>query len=60
MTSSGKPPKHQRIANELRARIRSGELLPGTSLPSQRQLSAEFSVTLMTLKAALHSLARMG
>ncbi|HEX5202410.1 MAG TPA: GntR family transcriptional regulator [Actinoplanes sp.] len=49
-------PKYQAIAAELAARIRGGELAPGSALPPQKELSAAFGVTLATLRQALRQL----
>jgi GntR family transcriptional regulator len=49
-------PKYRRIADDLRTRIRAGEYAAGSVLPSQRQLSADYDVTLMTMRQALQSL----
>ena len=46
-------PAHQRIADHLRARILSGDLTPGTQLPSQRELAAAWHCSLQPVKAAL-------
>jgi GntR family transcriptional regulator len=47
------PPAHQRIADDLRARITSGELKPGTQLPSQRELADQWHCSLTPVRAAL-------
>ena len=51
-------PRYHAIAEDLRARIRSGELLPGAPLDNQRKLARSFGVTLMTLRQALETLER--
>ncbi len=51
-------PRYHRIAEDLRLRIRSGELAPGARLPDQRALARSFGVTLMTLRQALEVLER--
>ena len=51
-------PRYQGIADELRARIRHGELATGARLETQRQLAKRFGVTLMTLRQALEVLER--
>jgi GntR family transcriptional regulator len=53
-------PKYDTIAADLTAKIRSGEYAPGTALPSQRDLSAVYDVTLATLRQALQVLERDG
>ncbi|MGH7355281.1 MAG: GntR family transcriptional regulator [Candidatus Rokuibacteriota bacterium] len=55
---SRRVPQYHRIADELRARIRGGELQPGARLDNQRRLAATFGVTLMTLRQALDVLER--
>ena len=49
-------PKYRRIAADLETRIRAGEYPAGSVLPSQRQLSAGYDVTLMTMRQALQIL----
>lgn len=50
----------QRIASELRARIRSGKLAPGDLVPSVRTLVAEHDVALATATKALAMLRKEG
>ncbi|MBI4247724.1 MAG: GntR family transcriptional regulator [Candidatus Rokubacteria bacterium] len=54
----GRVPRYHRIAEELRLRIKRGELAPGARLPDQRTLAKSFGVTLMTLRQALEVLER--
>jgi len=56
MTASASGPKYRRIAADLAERIRSGQYQGGSVLPSQRRLSEEYAVTLMTMRQALHVL----
>jgi GntR family transcriptional regulator len=49
-------PKYQVIAADLTAKIRGGRLAPGTALPPQKELSAVYGVTLVTLRQALRRL----
>lgn len=53
-------PKYVTIYRDLKAAIAAGELTPGTPLPSQRELSEGFGVTLMTLRQALTLLTEDG
>ncbi len=53
-------PKYDTIAADLAAKIRSGAYAPGAALPSQRDLSAAYDVTLATLRQALQLLERDG
>ena len=55
---NGRVPRYHRIAEDLRAQIREGELAPATPLPNQRKLAKTFGVTLMTLRQALELLER--
>jgi DNA-binding FadR family transcriptional regulator len=48
----GTPVYHQ-VANALRGRIAQGELLPGTSLSSEKDIAAEFSVGRDAVRDAL-------
>ncbi|HYM84111.1 MAG TPA: GntR family transcriptional regulator [Candidatus Dormibacteraeota bacterium] len=49
-------PLHGRISDELRRRIRSGELGPGAALPSENDLVATFGVSRGTVRQALATL----
>jgi GntR family transcriptional regulator len=53
-------PKYAAIAADLEQRIRSGEYQPDQALPSQRELSTRYGVTLMTLRQALGRLEEQG
>ncbi|HEY1488392.1 MAG TPA: GntR family transcriptional regulator, partial [Micromonosporaceae bacterium] len=53
-------PKYVAIAADLTAKIRAGSYAPGAVLPSQRELSVAYSVTLATLRQALAVLERDG
>ena len=59
-TAEDRQPKYLRIHAELRDRITSGQWPAGTSLPPQRDLAAEFGVSIMTLRQALQLLADDG
>ncbi|MEW5816822.1 MAG: GntR family transcriptional regulator [Spirochaetota bacterium] len=48
------------IAERLRKKIRSGDLTPGASLPSQKELAAIFDTTVMTVRQALAVLEHEG
>lgn len=50
-------PPFQRIANDLRAAINSGELPPGSRLPSEGDLAAQYGVNRLTARRALRLLA---
>ncbi|MFD6323534.1 winged helix-turn-helix domain-containing protein [Streptomyces sp. NPDC058442] len=47
---------HREVADELRARIRSGELSPGRRMPTQARLAEEFGVERGTVRQALRIL----
>jgi len=47
------PPKKDVIKNELLAMIRSGELPPGSKLPSGRELEEQYGVSRTTVNAAI-------
>ena len=55
---NGRVPRYHRIADELRERIKAGDLQAGARLPNQRRLAQDFGVTLMTLRQALELLER--
>jgi GntR family transcriptional regulator, arabinose operon transcriptional repressor len=54
------PPAHRRIANDIAARIQSGQYPTGAKLPSEPRLAAEFGVSRGTLRQALASLRQGG
>ena len=58
--SPRRAPKYAAIAADLEQRIQSGEFQPGQALPPQRELSAAYGVTLMTLRQALALLTDRG
>ena len=51
-------PRYQEIAEDLRTRIKRGDLAAGARLDTQRKLATAFRVTLMTLRQALEVLER--
>lgn len=53
-------PKYEQIRDDLAAAIGRGDYRPGEALPSQRELSASYGVTLMTLRQALQVLSDEG
>jgi GntR family transcriptional regulator len=53
-------PKYEQVRRHLTAAIRQGSYRPGEALPSQRDLSASYGVTLMTLRQALRLLSDEG
>jgi len=53
-------PRYAQIAEQLLAQIASGALPPEGRLPSERELSARFKVSRMTLRAALRVLDNQG
>ncbi len=58
--SERREPKYATIAADLEAKIKDGEYRPGQALPGQRELSAAYGVTLMTLRQALALLTDQG
>jgi GntR family transcriptional regulator len=50
----------QRIAADLREKIVDGELAPGTQLPTETELAAQYGVARTTVRAGLAELAREG
>src|SRR5690348_74169 len=54
------PPKYAQVIGELRRRIESGEYAPGSLLPSEHQLSAEFQIARPTVVRALRVLRQDG
>jgi GntR family transcriptional regulator len=57
---SSRESKYVAIAADLTAKIRNGWYAPGIALPSQRDLSVAYDVTLATLRQALQVLERDG
>jgi DNA-binding LacI/PurR family transcriptional regulator len=53
-------PLYRQISDDLRSRIVSGALPPGTPVGSQEELAREYSVSLITVKKALADLIREG
>jgi GntR family transcriptional regulator len=49
-------PRHEEVADVLRARIESGDLAPGQKLPSEKNLLAEFDISITTLRKVLDTL----
>jgi DNA-binding transcriptional regulator YhcF (GntR family) len=56
----GLGPRAHRVFAALHGRIASGEWLPGTKLPSHRELAVEFGVAPMTLRQVLGLLEEQG
>ncbi|MCS6829888.1 MAG: GntR family transcriptional regulator [bacterium] len=54
------PVKWKLIAEAIRARIESGELLPGTPLPSETELARQYDVCRVTAHRAMFELQRLG
>jgi GntR family transcriptional regulator len=52
--------RYRAIADDIAAKIRDGHYAPGQALPAQRELSAAYGVTLMTLRQALRELGAEG
>ncbi|MEV4759686.1 GntR family transcriptional regulator [Micromonospora sp. NPDC049559] len=57
---AGHEARYRAIAADLAAKIRAGRYAPGEALPPQRELSASYGVTLMTLRQALRQLSDEG
>jgi GntR family transcriptional regulator len=53
-------PRHAEIAQALREQIRSGELTPGSPLPSEARLTSQFAVSRGTVRQALAALRAEG
>jgi GntR family transcriptional regulator len=45
--------KYERLANDIRDKIRSGELKPGDKLPSISQLRDQFSISYGSVRGAM-------
>ncbi|MEO3742542.1 winged helix-turn-helix domain-containing protein [Plantactinospora sp. B5E13] len=53
-------PFYQRIANDIRERIRSGELKPGDKLPSTSELCAQHNVSTQVIRSVMLTLRAEG
>lgn len=58
--TSPQRPKYQRIADELRAAIESGEYTPGDRLPGENALASQYDVAVLTARQALKVLRTEG
>lgn len=47
---------YSQLANYLEARIRAGELAPGSRLPGERELATQYGVALGTVRRALQEM----
>jgi DNA-binding GntR family transcriptional regulator len=54
------PPKYAQVVNAIKQRIERGQYMPGTLLPSEHQLVAEFEVSRPTIVKALSALRQDG
>lgn len=57
---SSDTPAYRKIAEDIRARITSGELAPGALLPTQQELQAQYGVARMTARQAVAELINEG
>lgn len=53
-------PVYRSVARELAARIRRGDLSPGSRVPSERELAVEYGISRMTARAAVNLLGQRG
>jgi len=62
MTTAGtaRAPKYQRIADDLRRRIQTGDYAPGARMPAETDLTDQFRVSLPTVRQALSVLRAEG
>ena len=51
---------YRQVADHLEARIRAGELAPGSRLPGERELAEEYGVALGTIRRALQEMRERG
>ncbi len=52
--------KTQRVMDDIRARIASGEYPPGSKLPSAREMRDQYDVSQMTIRIAIERLRAAG
>jgi GntR family transcriptional regulator len=55
-----KPAAYQQIAHDLRERIRRGEFLPGTQIPTEAELQAQYGFSRNTVRNAVNELISSG
>ncbi len=60
LTELSSEPLHSQITRQLRARILSGEMPPGESLPSIRAMALELRVSVITVQTSYDNLQREG
>jgi GntR family transcriptional regulator len=60
LSSSSGVPMYEQIKTAVRGAVHSGELPPGTMLPSLRQLAAELRVSMVTITRAYNDLVAEG
>ncbi|PPJ06950.1 GntR family transcriptional regulator [Nocardia nova] len=60
MTSSSPKPPYQQVADDIRAKIKSGELKPKEQIPSNRTLAEQYGVAPMTASKAIRALCDEG
>lgn len=65
MTTAEKPTKkarfaHQRVSEHVRELVSAGQLKPGDPLPSERELSRQFSLSHLTVRKGLAALVKEG
>lgn len=53
-------PIYYQIMEQLKAQIKSGELLPDMPLPSEREYAEQFGISRMTVRQALSNLVNEG
>jgi DNA-binding transcriptional regulator YhcF (GntR family) len=56
----GQGPLHRRIAEVISKKVVTGELTPGSKLPSERQIAQQFSASRATVRTALQHLEQAG
>jgi GntR family transcriptional regulator len=54
------PPKYRQIADDLRARMESGEYPPDSRLPSKTEMMSSYRVALATVNGAIGELRKLG
>lgn len=56
LSPNSNSPLYEQIVSEIRAKVLSGELKPGDTLPSIRQLASELLISVITTKRAYQEL----
>ena len=60
IVKTGPLPRYYQLKELLREKVRSGEWLPGTAIPSERELGEQYGISRMTARQSISELVREG